>query len=108
MVVSLVIDPDDPEVVPVAEPEVVVDPVVVPVLEPADMPAEAEPPAALWNAWRCVRNSSSFARTAGSMDADAEALPLVPTDPVVPVALVEPDAAPPAESSDVTVWSTCE
>lgn len=110
-----VVDPvaDEPVVEdPVVEP-LVVEPVIEPaveepVIEPLDIEpeAEADPPAALWKACRCVRNSSSLVRSAGS--SDVEALPLVPTVPVV-LPVVDELAASEllAESSAVSVWFTC-
>jgi hypothetical protein len=55
-----------------------------------------------------VRNSSSFERTAGSSEPDAA--PLVPTEPVVPVADAEPDVVEAVlpERSEFSVPSTCE
>jgi hypothetical protein len=108
-VVSGAVEPD--VVDPVVEP--VNDTLDVPDVEPLDMPAdplaEPDPPAALWNACRWVRNSSSLDRSCGSSEADAA--PLVPTEPDVPVADVEPDVddeAPLVESSEFNVCSTCE
>lgn len=76
-----------------------VDPVELELIEPLD-PDSAPPPAAVWNACRCVRNSSSFARIAGSRLTLVD--PLVPTapsvvEPVVPEVPVVPDVDEVAE-----------
>lgn len=96
----------DPDVVPV-----IVEPVVEPVVvEPVELIApEADPLAEAWKASRCVRNSSSFVRTAGSSVMVPLVVPLVPTAPGVDEvveldALAEPDAD--ALSSMVSVVLT--
>src|SRR5512132_1809721 len=70
-------------------------------LEPVGLEAAADPPADEWNAFRWVRNSSSFARIAGSTVTD----PLVPTAPCV---LLDVDDEPaPLLNSVLSVALTC-
>jgi hypothetical protein len=79
-------------------------------------PELAAPPAAFSNCFRCVRNSVSFARIAGSRPAGAAApvvpaapaVPAVPAVPVVPAVPAVPTAVPAAAVVSVSPGPSSE